>query len=243
MFFTSPDPLQPRDNNGKLDAYVWQRASGPGEPLAGDTRLLSTGASGHDSYFHGASGDGDSAFFRTREQLVRQDGDTLADLYVAQVEGGLASQQDAPQAACQGDSCQGPPTGAPPLADRSTESFRGKGNVVPPVERRRASVRLLRVTRRQRARLASGLPVMLRLSVSRAGRVRAVGRARIGNVSRVVARSSVRARGAGRVRLRLRLDRVARLHLERGRRLSLALRVSVVGARPDSATLRLRRNR
>lgn len=240
VFFTSPDPLAARDANAKLDAYVWQRSSAAGEPLAGTTSLLSTGRSGDDSFFHGATADGRSAFFRTREQLVAQDRDTLEDLYVASVDGGLAAQQDEGQPACQGDACQGPPVPAPEPRGGATESFDGAGNLRAPAGR----ARLLPLSARQRGLLASGRAVMVRVRVPRAGRVSLVGRASLGGRRRIVTRGGARARGAGQLRVRLRLGPAARRHLRAGRRLRLVLGISAPGgAQPRSVTFGLRRPR
>jgi hypothetical protein len=129
VFFTSPDSLLPADTNGRFDAYMWE-ADGAGscQQAGGCTSLLSSGTGNGDSYFHGASADGDDAFFRTRDQLVPQDGDTIADLYTAHVGGGFLSQQALAPPSCAGEECRGegtrPPSGSSPL----TSVFSGPGN-------------------------------------------------------------------------------------------------------------------
>jgi hypothetical protein len=137
VFFTSPDPLLARDTNGRLDAYEWEaEGAGSCEQAGGCLSLLSSGTGNDDSFFHAASADGSDAFFRTRDQLVPQDGDTLADLYTAHVGGGFLSQQELPPPSCAGEECRGagsqPPTGQGPL----TSSFAGPGNAKPEAKAR-----------------------------------------------------------------------------------------------------------
>lgn len=98
VFFSSEDALVDRDSNAKSDAYMWED---------GEVHLLSSGTSGHDSYFHNASDSGDDAFILTREALVAQDNDDLADLYDVRVGGGFAGQHAVDPRSCEGDECQG----------------------------------------------------------------------------------------------------------------------------------------
>jgi hypothetical protein len=121
--FTTPASLVPRDTNGRLDAYLWED---------GQLYLLSSGTSPDDSYAFAISASGDDAFFRTRQSLVGQDGDTLIDLYTARVGGGFASQQNEPAAGCEGETCQGPLVPAPPATDAPSIGNRARGNVRPP---------------------------------------------------------------------------------------------------------------
>lgn len=118
VFFTSADSLQPRDVNGKNDAY---------EYAGGKARLLTLGTSSANSSFVDASPSGNDVFVLTRDALVPQDADTLTDLYDARVNGGFPN----PPAAtpCSGDGCRGPLSSAPAAGAAPTTSFTGPGNV------------------------------------------------------------------------------------------------------------------
>jgi hypothetical protein len=119
--FSSPNQLLPQDTNGKYDAYMWED---------GELHLLSTGQGSDDSYAFSMSASGADVFFRTRDQLVPADGDTLLDLYTAHVGGGFASQQDYPAPDCAGEQCKGLPTVPPVFDDPPSNANRGRGNVV-----------------------------------------------------------------------------------------------------------------
>lgn len=176
VFFDSLDALVPRDVNGGLDAYVWSD---------GRVGLLSTGRSTDRSRFFDASADGRQAFFVTRERLVGQDVDSNADLYVASVDGGLASQQATPPVECSGDECQGAGAGAPGARDPVTSRFDGAGNVRQARPRRCVALmrrakgarhnarRLGRIVRRRRAAGAPARRLVVRhqRAVKRAKRV------------------------------------------------------------------------
>jgi hypothetical protein len=74
----------------------------------------------------GMSPSGENIFFRTDDRLVPQDTDTDLDLYDARVDGGFPAPLSL-LPSCQGDSCQGPLTGAPVLLSPSSE-FQAGGN-------------------------------------------------------------------------------------------------------------------
>jgi hypothetical protein len=126
VFFSTREALDPRDTNGKYDAYVYDTEKE--EP-----RLISSGQCNCDSFFISASPDGQDAFFTTYQQLVRADVDSQADLYDARIGGGLAAQNKVPQAECQGDACQAAPT-PPNDPTPASSSFVGAGNQVPCVK-------------------------------------------------------------------------------------------------------------
>lgn len=119
IIFSTPDALVPRDSNGLYDAYLWKD---------GRSQLLSTGSSDDDSYAYGISANGDDAFFRTRQQLVPQDGDFLVDLYTAHVGGGFLSQQELVPLDCEGEACHGAGSQPPAAQNPVTSSFQGVGN-------------------------------------------------------------------------------------------------------------------
>lgn len=119
IVFSTPNALLPRDTNGVMDAYLWQD---------GELSLLSSGSSNEDSWAYAMSANGDDAFFRTREQLVPGDGDTLIDLYTAHVNGGFASQQRPAPPDCEGEACRGPGTAPPAAVDIISAVHEGAGN-------------------------------------------------------------------------------------------------------------------
>ncbi len=120
VFFSSDDSLVSADTNHRQDVYVWED---------GDVQLISSGRDDGASQFFGASADGDSAFFITRERLLPQDSDDLLDLYDARVNGGLASQnQPPPPPPCTGDSCKGDQSAPPAEEPNGSGEFTGPGN-------------------------------------------------------------------------------------------------------------------
>jgi hypothetical protein len=120
VFFDTPQPLIAGDSNGQDDVY---------RDRAGVRSLISTGRSASASRFAAASVDGSDVFFVTREALVGQDTDALADVYDARVGGGILAQNPPPAPpACQGADCRviaTPPS--PPVA--ASGSYAGPGNV------------------------------------------------------------------------------------------------------------------
>ena len=114
------------------DAYEWE-AKGTGSchseaQNGGCLYLLSTGKSIDASFFLGASESGKDAFIMTSSKLVRQDEDLLLDVYDARVEGGLASQNQAPPVPCEGEACKGGTPAAPQSPSAGTQQFSGPGN-------------------------------------------------------------------------------------------------------------------
>jgi hypothetical protein len=141
-FFDSLDALVPEDTNGKIDVYVY-------DSVEGEISLISSGQCNCDSYFDGASPDGEDVFFVTKEQLVLKDADNLYDLYDARVGGGIAAQNQLPPQECEGDACQGAPS-APLDPTPASAGLSGAGN--PPLARKKPrSRRCAKVKRRVRA--------------------------------------------------------------------------------------------
>jgi hypothetical protein len=128
VFFSSPDPLVPRDSNGRYDVYAY-------DVEKGETRLISSGQCACNSFFMSADPAGDDVFFTTNERLVRADTDDQADLYDARVDGGIPWQNAAPPAECQGDACQGQPA-SPPSTTPGSASFSGPGSPPPSRQQR-----------------------------------------------------------------------------------------------------------
>jgi WD40-like Beta Propeller Repeat len=119
VFFSTRDSLVVGDTNGRMDAYSY-------DVETGKLALISTGQCNCDSIFLTANPSGRDVFFSTRQQLVRVDGDNLADVYDARIDGGIAAQNAPPPAECQGDACQ-PPPGTPVDVTPASASFNGPG--------------------------------------------------------------------------------------------------------------------
>lgn len=135
VFFDSPDPLVPQDQNGVIDPYEWE-ADGAGSCHSsavngGCLYLLSSGSSPNPSYFADASASGNDAFIVTEQALVGQDQDQLADIYDARVGGGLASQNPTQPPPCNGENCRPPGSGAPPSQTPGSVTFVGPANPTP----------------------------------------------------------------------------------------------------------------
>jgi hypothetical protein len=234
-FFETARPLVSADRNSQLDVYEWADPDRDGQ---GELRLISPGRGASDAKFLDASVSGDDVFFTTREQLVGIDTDNQVDLYDARVGGGIPAQNPPPVVPCQGEDCQGGLSGAPSLPAVGSGGA-SHGNLRP---RPRPAFRVLKLSRKQLARLARGKRVNVRVRVNRAGRVRLAARAELGRRMRPVASASKAARRAGTVRLGVKLADRARRVLARRGRLNVRLSVTFTGVRePRTSTLRLRR--
>jgi hypothetical protein len=125
VFFTSPEPLVPRDTNGVNDVYEWERdGAGSCAQSGGCVFLLSGGTSTESSYFFDASANGDDAFMVTRAQLVPQDQEENFKLYDVSADGA----HPITPPACSGTGCQGVPGAPPVFATPSSVTFNGVGN-------------------------------------------------------------------------------------------------------------------
>jgi hypothetical protein len=128
LLFNTPNPLVPGDTNAKNDAYLWHAEGADGCAQAGGCVDLISSGTGDSAYGFAMSASGDDAFFRTRDQLVPADGDTLFDLYTAHVGGGFASQFDAGPPSCAGEECRNEGSKPPAIPSPLTSSFAGAGN-------------------------------------------------------------------------------------------------------------------
>jgi hypothetical protein len=128
LFFTSPNPLQSSDTNGRPDAYEWE-ATGAGSCAAspGCIFLISSGRVG-EAHLLDSSSDGSDAYFLTEASLVGLDPEAN-DVYDARVGGGF-SEPPSP-IPCEGDACQGPAPG-PEDPTPGTATFEGPAN--PPLQ-------------------------------------------------------------------------------------------------------------
>jgi hypothetical protein len=219
VFFNSADAVVPEDTDGEFDVYEWQ---------AGRVRLVSAGDAPSGSDFMGASADGDSVFFITRDRLVGQDVDGYKDVYVARVGGGFASQNPVAEVPCQGEGCRPGPSSAP-SAGGAASTIGGGGDYSP-------RLTVGRITARQRGILARRGRLTVRVQVAGPGRIRV--RALIG--SRTAGSGSKTARSAGPASVTLKLSRSARRMVTRRGRLRLRLVVGF-GGESETTTLVLRR--
>lgn len=217
VFFTSPGALVAGDTNGVDDVYEY-------DGQTGTLSLLSSGKGSEATQFVGTSASGDDVFVVTRQQLVADDTDDYIDLYDVRVGAGAPGQPALVAPACEGDGCQGAPSGAP--ADGALGSITLEGDESSGPGARRLG---LVVRRRVAFRGAVGL---LSARLGSAGRLRWSGRGLVGR--------SAKRGSAGRVRLRVRLDRRARARLVRSGRYATTLKLTVVGADGARATRAVR---
>ena len=237
-FFQTPDALVQEDSNGKVDIYQWVGGGVGGcQNPAGCVSLISSGKSAFDSFFADASEGGHDVFFTTYERLTGADTDDFVDMYDARVDGGFP-EPPSPATSCEGSACQPGPSAPSLFGSPLSAAPDGKGDVVPG---RRAALSVSKLTKAQRAKLASGGSVALRVRVNRGGKVSLAARARVGRRVRLVGSSSRRVRRAGPVALEFGLSRVARAELARDGRLRVSLSVRFTGvSQPKELVLNLK---
>ena len=135
LFFDSPEPLVPADENGKSDVYEYEPGGdGSCSSEPGCVSLLSSGTADIESAFLEASSSGEDAFFLTSAPLVPADLNGAYDVYDARVCGssGACVEPAAPAAppCTSTNTCQGAPvTTAPALASAATTATGASGNV------------------------------------------------------------------------------------------------------------------
>jgi hypothetical protein len=132
VFFQSGMPLVPRDTNGEIDVYEWERegsgSCGDGEGADGGCiYLLSGGASNEPSWLLGASASGSDVFMISRGNFTAEQDDELYKVFDAKVEG----YAPVPPPPCTGTGCQGIPAAPPTFATPSSVTFAGIGNFSP----------------------------------------------------------------------------------------------------------------
>jgi hypothetical protein len=127
LFFNSEETLVPAATNHNENVFEYDpNGVGSCASASGCIDLISSGTGSGATRFLDASEDGDDVFFVTYDQLVAQDGDQLADVYDARVDGGF-SLPSSP--ACQGESCKPPNTPAPSIYGApASAAFEGPGN-------------------------------------------------------------------------------------------------------------------
>ena len=237
-FFQSASRLVPEDVDEAYDVYQWRN---------GELSLASTGKSSTDGAFYkGNDRTGRNVYMVTRDRLTWQDHDAVLDVYTARIDGGIPQPPPTPTCAVLAHACRG--GGTPPALPTGDSDQPGGTNASPGV---RPQLRVGRVGVRARRRAARRGVLALRVGSNVAGRVRAVGRARVRvggrgrtrMARRVVGSRVVRLARPGTVVVRLRLSKAARRQLRAGRRLRVSVRVDQRGARARSATVLLRRGR
>jgi hypothetical protein len=208
-FFLTTEALLAEDENDEADLYEWSGA---------DLGLISPGVSenGRAITYEGASADGSSVFFETRQSLVAEDDDGgEGDLYAARLGGGFPSLPVPP--GCAGEACRGPIPGRSSLPLPATVSGTAEG---PPAPRRGLGLQL--GTRARRLLAGGGRGVAI-VRAPAAGRVRLSAFTRIAGRDRLVAKADAIAWHAGRLSVPFRLSADARRLLDQHRRLRLRL--------------------
>jgi hypothetical protein len=223
IFFTTAEPLLPQDRNEAVDVYEWTEAG---------LGLLSGGTPENAAEFLSVTADGATALFRTTATLLRRDRDSgERDIYAARVGGGFPEPPEV-DPGCAGSGCAEAP---PP---------RSRGRSLPREGSRKRGIELAPVDAAARRQLAATGTTMLLAEVPDAGRLAAVGKARLGSQRHTVASGEARAKGAGPVRLRLKLTPAARKALARGERLRLRLELRLSsGGDPFQTAFSLRGGR
>jgi hypothetical protein len=216
VFFQTAASLIPQDSNGKIDVYAWEN---------GVTRLTSDGKGKYDTRFLSASPSGDDVFLATRNRLLGEDRDDYVDVYDARVGGGFAPAPDeAP--VCQGDSCQGLPTGQPVAPSIGSVSFSGPGNEASAPRAPSGKVKLSTSKRTVR-----GSVFTVSVKVPGKGKITASG-----SGLRSVKRTATRA---GTYRVKVQLTARAKQTLRRKHQLKVTVRVGYtpLDGRGSSSTL------
>jgi hypothetical protein len=203
VFFSTPETLVAEDVNGVADAYQY-------DPATDSLSLVSSGTGRDPANFVDASASGDDVFFVTRQRLVGSDRDDLVDLYDARIGDAVPDPVERVVPVCEGEACQGAPSGDPGGDLPGSLVFEGAGAGA-------LRVSGLRVPSRLTLR---GVVGSLRVRVSGAGTLRLRGRG-------LRARSVKRTR-AGTVVLRLRLGGRARTRLRASGRYRTSVRLTFV---------------
>ena len=183
LFFQSPDPLVPRDSNGRTDVYEWERPATASEVVKGENSCTSSSpeyhageegcvfaisdvAGDYESEFMDASSSGGDVFIATTDQLLASDTDSRADVYDVRVGGGFPV--SVASAVCtNADSCKLPVSPQPGVFGvPASATFSGPVSLVPPLPsgvvkpmvltRAQELTRALKACRRERGRKRAG---------------------------------------------------------------------------------------
>ncbi len=134
LFFASSDPLAeglaPPAAGGRARVFEYEQAGEGGcRTQPGCIYLISPAGGPQDAVFLDADASGDNAFFATVTRLAAGDGDDLADVYDARVDGGFPT--PLPAAECQG-ACRASES-APPAPPLLSAAAGPSGNLPPPL--------------------------------------------------------------------------------------------------------------
>jgi hypothetical protein len=226
-YFQTRSRLLPEDADSAYDVYEWRN---------GILALVTPGDSPADQgqMYKGNDVSGRNVYFATLDPMSWQDVDSVMDVYTARVGGGIDEPPPAVICGVLAGACHS--GGAPPVAPTVVSDSPGSGNVVSD-KRKTLTVASLSMKARRKAARSGNLVVSVR--TSKAGKVSAVAKGRIGKRTQRVASKSVQVRKAGKARLKLRLNRAARQRLSRGKALNLSIQVRSPGARSRSMSVRL----
>ena len=212
VFFETPDALVPQDVNGVGgceahaqgeiaffnigtynscdDVYEWHD---------GAVHLLTPGTGNQPFILMGATKDGRSVFFYTRQQLVGWDKGDGADIYVARAGGGFPEPPPQP-AACEGEGCRGAGPSAPSIAGAGSAAFEAPAQPAAPGDRCTALGRRALNVSRAAKRLRHSARLLIRRAHRTHGRRQARRLRR--RAHRLAAAAQGRAKLAGRLALR-----------------------------------------
>lgn len=162
VMFTTKQRLASEDADSTFDTYLWD----------GAIQLLTSGKSQAPEWAETATEDFRDIYVHSYRQLVPADTDNAADLYVARVGGGIASQQTRPQPArpsCEGSGCQGLGAAPPVIGDLDTTNAQIQARADEPEDSRCRVVE--RRFKRSKARVAKRRAAVRRTArrVRRAG--------------------------------------------------------------------------
>jgi hypothetical protein len=228
-FFVSAEALLPEDADEALDVYEWAVGGGLG--------LVTPAAKGEPVLYKGASADGSSIFFETREGLLDEDQDGgESDLYAARLGGGFPAPPETPE--CAGASCQGGLPARLAVAPPDTLARTREGRR--PRRSRGFGLRLSAASRERLITTGRGVAIV---HAPAAGRISLAAFAAVGGGAPVASAEAVAWR-PGRVAVPFQLGAAARDHLARHHslRLRLVVRHSRV-AKAREAVVELREPR
>jgi len=222
-FFDTTAPLLAADHNVSSDVY---------EYFNGRLALVSPGDRDFAAILAGISKEGTDVFFTTAEGLVPKDTDQSYDVYDARIGGGFS--EPVRQNECTGESCRNtamaPP--GPTIGSRTAAAVRAKqGSGIRRIKALGAA---------DRAALARGAKVQLKVTITRPGTVVATGVVKLGRSSATVIHSSVKVKRSGEVNLPLSLSKKALSQLRTSGSLAIRLSVRFGGEKSNVSTLHLR---
>jgi hypothetical protein len=225
-FFQSMSRLVAEDVDDLMDVYQWRN---------GDLSLVSSGdneTSG--AYYRGNDRTGRNVYFVTQDSHSWQDFDSVFDAYTARAGGGIVEPSGEICTVLAGECRDESGTVLPPAAGPMPATG---GNAIKGV-RPRLTVASPSARSRRRAARTGTLSLRVRSNVP--GVLSIVGRAKAGGETRIIAKATTTTPGTGIRTVRLRLSAIARRHLGAGRRLRVALTVSMNDARSAHRTIVLK---